>query len=261
MKTFNKIFLGIFLFAVFGVISNLVSSYSTYGAPSEFGNASTTTCYVGGDDGDITCSGTYSGTIAWANLSSYPAGCPDGSAITNLSDSTTCIPFPDTNCTNDNSCPLITYESDSLACTRLTGNTSDLCALADSDTTYTASGTLLDLTSEVFSVNAGTLTDERICEYESTGTQLECTLVKDGSGACAGGAVCLGGHTHSYLTSLVGDTSPQLGGYLDTNAQNIGSTSDEIENIYITTNYKIYLGTTQQAEVYYDGSALVLKVN
>ena len=183
-------------------------------------------------------------------------------------------------------------------------------------------------------VDTGTLTDERICEYESTGTQLECTLVKDSSGTCAANSVCLGGHAHgetyytesesntnfvsrntwtdidsypsactganfvkgigdslscsvptdtntnantvcsgtwtlmdgdgncdTFLGSLVGDTSPQLGGYLDTNAQNIGSTADEIENIYITTNNKVYLGTGQEGEIYYDGSKLVIKLN
>ena len=46
----------------------------------------------------------------------------------------------------------------------------------DTDTTYTASGTLLDLTSEVFSINEGTLTDDAICNYDTTGTQIECTI-------------------------------------------------------------------------------------
>jgi hypothetical protein len=85
--------------------------------------------------------------------------------------------------------------------------------LADTDTTYSATGTLLDLTGTLFSVNEGTLTDEAICEYELTGTQIECTLVKDSSGDCGAGNVCLGGHTHSqYLTenqsiTLSGDVS------------------------------------------------------
>ena len=192
---------------------------------------------------------------------------------------------------------------DCKSCAEITGS-ADLCDSGDADTTYTASGTLLDLTSEVFSINEGTLTDERICEYESTGTQLECVLVKDGSGECASGAVCLGDHLHSdtYFTEtesntnfvsrnawtdidnypatcaaatpfigtigdtstcrgVVSDTSPQLGGYLDTNAQNIGSTADEIENIYIATNSKIYLGNEQEGEAYYDGSKLIIKVN
>jgi len=69
------------------------------------------------------------------------------------------------------------------------------------------------------------------------------------------------GNCDTFLGSLLGDTTPQLSGPLDTNGQNIGSTSDEIEHIYITTNYKIYLGTGQEGEVYYDGSKLIIKVN
>ena len=44
----------------------------------------------------------------------------------------------------------------------------------DSDTTYTASGTLLDLTTTIFSLNEGTLTNNRICTYV-TGTGIVCT--------------------------------------------------------------------------------------
>lgn len=83
-------------------------------------------------------------------------------------------------------------------------NGNDLACEADENTIYTAGGTLLDLTTGTFSINEGTLTDERICEYELTGTQLECTLVKDGSGDCASGAVCLGDHTHSQYLLLTG---------------------------------------------------------
>lgn len=61
-----------------------------------------------------------------------------------------------------------------------------------------------------------------------------------------------------YITSLVADTSPQLGGYLDTNGNNIGGTADEIENVYVGTNSKIYFGDGQEASVYYNGSALVI---
>lgn len=60
---------------------------------------------------------------------------------------------------------------------------------------------------------------------------------------------------------IVSDTSPQLGGYLDTNGQNLGSTTDEIENVYIGVNNKIYLGDGQEGEIYYDGTKLVIKVN
>ncbi len=183
-------------------------------------------------------------------------------------------------------------------------NGNDLACESDDDTTYTAGGTLLDLTTGTFSVNEGTLTDERICEYELTGTQLECTLVKDGTGTCAGSAVCLGGHAHdeSYFTEtesntnfqsrdtwtdhdsypaacaaatpfvntigdtstckgVVDDTSPQLGGYLDANGKHIGSTSDEIENVYFGTYKNATFGDGQEAKIYYDGSKLVIKVS
>ena len=61
--------------------------------------------------------------------------------------------------------------------------------------------------------------------------------------------------------SLADDTSPQLGGYLDANGNNIGSTSDEIENIYIGVNTKLYLGDGQEGEVFWDGTKLIIKVN
>ena len=43
------------------------------------------------------------------------------------------------------------------------------------DTNLAVSGTLLNLTGDTLSVNEGTLTDEKLCEYEATGTQIECT--------------------------------------------------------------------------------------
>ena len=42
-------------------------------------------------------------------------------------------------------------------------------------TTYSAGGTLLNLTGGVFSVNEGTLTDGMLCTYNSAGTEIECT--------------------------------------------------------------------------------------
>ncbi|KKL46012.1 hypothetical protein LCGC14_2349860, partial [marine sediment metagenome] len=68
-------------------------------------------------------------------------------------------------------------------------------------------------------------------------------------------------HTHAvsgFLESLVQDTSPQLGGYLDTNTQNIGSTSDEIENVYVATNSRIYFGDNQEVSIYYNSTALII---
>ena len=74
-------------------------------------------------------------------------------------------------------------------------------------------------------------------------------------------AVTATSHTHAvsgFLESLVQDTSPQLGGYLDTNTQNIGSTSDEIENVYVATNSRIYFGDNQEVSIYYNSTALII---
>ncbi len=43
------------------------------------------------------------------------------------------------------------------------------------DTNLAVSGTLLDLTGDTLSINEGTLTDNNLCDFESTGSQLECT--------------------------------------------------------------------------------------
>ena len=74
-------------------------------------------------------------------------------------------------------------------------------------------------------------------------------------------AVTATSHTHAvsgFLESLAGDSTPQLGGYLDTNTQNIGSTSDEIENIYVATDSIIFFGNGQEASITYNGTALVI---
>lgn len=61
-----------------------------------------------------------------------------------------------------------------------------------------------------------------------------------------------------FLESLVDDTNPQLGGYLDTNGNNIGSTTDEIENIYIGDNSRIYFGDGQDASMYWNGTTFII---
>jgi len=63
------------------------------------------------------------------------------------------------------------------------------------------------------------------------------------------------------ITSLAQDSSPQLGGYLDTAGYSLGSTSDEIENIYIATNSRIYFGNSQDSYIYFNGSDLITEVN
>ena len=49
-------------------------AYSTYGAPSEFGNDTTTTCYIGGDFGVVNCIGNITGAYLFG----------DGSELTGL---------------------------------------------------------------------------------------------------------------------------------------------------------------------------------
>lgn len=52
---------GFYLCIIMLFCINLVGAYSEYGAPSEFGNETTTTCYVGGDNGVINCTGNIIG--------------------------------------------------------------------------------------------------------------------------------------------------------------------------------------------------------
>ena len=44
---------------IIGIISIIyfVVAYSSYGAPFEFGNVTTTTCWIGGDYGELNCTG------------------------------------------------------------------------------------------------------------------------------------------------------------------------------------------------------------
>ena len=61
-----------------------------------------------------------------------------------------------------------------------------------------------------------------------------------------------------FMQDLVDDTVPQLGGDLDTNGHDIGSTTDEIENIYVGDNTRIYFGDGQDASIYYNGTVLII---
>lgn len=60
----NFLFSILIALAFFYTLS-LVFGYSTYGAPTEFGNATNTTCWIGGDDGILNCTGDayFGGTI------------------------------------------------------------------------------------------------------------------------------------------------------------------------------------------------------
>jgi len=54
MKTITFLLLYVLVFLM---VLQYTKSYSTYGAPSEFGNNTTTTCTVGGDPGIVNCTG------------------------------------------------------------------------------------------------------------------------------------------------------------------------------------------------------------
>jgi len=103
----------------------------------------------------------------------------------------------------------------------------------------------------------GTLTDGTVCFYTASGTTIACTKTIDASGDCTGD-LCGGGHTHSsYLTDIVSDTTPQLGGNLDGRDNNItaittiGSTTNEVKNIYATN---LSIGTGQDMVSYCDAT-------
>lgn len=56
MKTI-KISAWLIVLVVVGICAGIVIAYSAYGAPAEFGNATTTTCWIGGDFGELNCTG------------------------------------------------------------------------------------------------------------------------------------------------------------------------------------------------------------
>jgi len=74
-----------YIFIIFFSLSLLflgalwVRGYSTYGAPTEFGNDTTTTCWVGGDGGIVNCTGDF-----WSGGNQITSG---GALIANVSES------------------------------------------------------------------------------------------------------------------------------------------------------------------------------
>ncbi len=131
----------------------------------------------------------------------------------------------------------------------LSGN--DLACEADDDTTCGTSG----ICSTVYQ-SAATLDSL----YVSRGTWTDHDNYA--AGCSANNFVSTIGDTLTCsIPQVSADTTPQLGGYLDANGQNIGSTTDEIENVYIGLNNKIFLGNGQEGEIYFDGTKLIIKVN
>jgi len=181
-----------------------ISSASNWNNAYAWTNANHSNWDEAYDWGDHSVQGyiTAAVSIPWENVTK-PGDCSAGDFVTGIDGASLDCSTPSYFTVGDEEDQL--WEANYTACAagnHLYFSGDSLACESDDDTTYSASGTLLDLTDTTFSINEGTLTDERICEYESTGTQLECTLVKDGSGECGSGAVCLGDHTHDtrYFT-------------------------------------------------------------
>ncbi len=62
-----------------------------------------------------------------------------------------------------------------------------------------------------------------------------------------------------YLKNIVEDLTPQLGGDLDANGFDIGNTTNEIQNVYISNNSRIFFGDGQEASMYFDGTVLIVE--
>ena len=88
------------------------------------------------------------------------------------------------------------------------------------DTTYTAGGTLLDLTTGTFSLDEGTLTDTKVCTYEA-GTGIECNTTVSSSVLAKG-------------NFIVGDPSNE---------------TSATSTIYLTEDGRIGIGTEDPASI------------
>lgn len=120
-----------------------------------------------------------SSDTTWTDHNSYPSACSAGQYVSAIGDTLTCS--------------------------------------APTNTTYTAGGTLLDLTGTTFSINEGTLTDTKYCTYED-GTGIECN--SEGGGGVTGStgqvAYLSGTDTAVGTSTITIDTNENVG---------IGSTS------------------------------------
>lgn len=104
----------------------------------------------------------------------------------------------------------------------------------DTDTTYTAGGTLLDLTGTVFSLNEGTLTDGKICTYNSTISGLQCTY--DDQVGAGGTSIWIDAGTYAILNSSYADNVVVNGYIKSLDWSNISITESQISNLLHTTS-------------------------
>jgi hypothetical protein len=122
----------------------------------------------------------------------------------------------------------------------LTGNASTASALSadPSDcaagTAATAIGTNGNLTCSITPlISGGTLTSANVCQYDGTG--IDCDLVKDNTGDCASGAVCLGDHTHSLYAPIANPTFTGLQIAPDLRAAMLNSTTTKVGTLTVFT--------------------------
>ncbi|TET75148.1 MAG: hypothetical protein E3J56_00980 [Candidatus Aminicenantes bacterium] len=96
------IFILLCILAMLGALCiHFAASYSTYGAPSEFGNLTNTTAWLGGDYGELNITGSakidgnltsswLKGILTWSYLIGYPSTCTSGQYISALGDTLSC---------------------------------------------------------------------------------------------------------------------------------------------------------------------------
>ena len=155
------------------------------------------------------------------------------------------------------------------------GNWSDfltLQAFTTNDTfaqlTVLNNGTYSAVDTDTFVANYSTFLTHIPWSTAANGTLVDVTILNNGTYSAVDTDTFVANYT-TFLnkvdwadvgngTIIVSDTTPQLGGYLDTNGENIGSTSDEIENIYVGDTTRIYFGDGQDASIYWNGSALLI---
>lgn len=122
----------------------------------------------------------------------------------------------------------------------LTGNASTASALF-ADPSDCAAGTVAtaiaangNLTCSITPlISGGTLTSANVCQYDGTG--IDCNLVKDSSGDCASGAVCLGDHTHSSYAPTANPTFTGLQVTPDLRAAMLNSTTTKVGTLTVFT--------------------------
>ena len=146
--------------------------------------------------------------------------------------------------------------------------------LLDTDTTYTGGNAItLDGTTINFdggaspggelggtwanpTIDSGIHDDEYIKLDDSFGGDVSGTydaITLDCSEVVGSGLSCSG--ENIILSDISADSSPQLGGYLDTNGNTIGSASDEIDAVYVADDTKIYFGNDQDVYIMFNTTA------